>query len=49
METNKECKECENYKCRCQDCVCLVEKDNEWFCDDIQKFCKDIVDECIEF
>ena len=44
----KECKECNDFKCRCQDCVCLVEQDGEWFCDEQQKFCKD-VKECNEW
>lgn len=21
----------------CQDCACLIEKDNEWFCDELSK------------
>lgn len=42
------CKQCKEYKCRCADCTCLVEQDNEWFCDEQQDFCKN-VENCTEF
>lgn len=35
------------YKERCQDCVCLVEQNGEWFCDESQDYCENI-DECPE-
>lgn len=27
----------------CQNCPCLIEKDGEWYCDEAQKLCKDII------
>jgi len=33
-----------DYKTECKDCSMLVEKDNEWFCDEIGKKCSDIIE-----
>ena len=27
---------------RCQDCVCLCEKDDRWFCDEADAYCADV-------
>ena len=27
---------------RCRNCVCLVEEDGEWYCDECYRFCKEI-------
>ena len=37
-----------NNKERCQDCICLIEKNKKWFCDEYQKECEKIKD-CGEF
>lgn len=30
-------------KCeRCRDCICLIEKNGMWFCDEYQDYCKNI-------
>ena len=43
MTCEMECIDCTNYKCRCEDCVCLVEQNNDWFCEELQEYCKDIL------
>ena len=37
-----------NKQQRCKDCVCLVDLNGEWFCDEYDKNCRDI-DECGEW
>ena len=37
------CRDCNDFKCRCSDCASLTENDFEvWFCDEYQKPCKDV-------
>lgn len=36
------------YEIRCSDCICLVEENNQWYCDEYQKYCKDVT-ECGEW
>jgi hypothetical protein len=36
------CAGCNDWKCRCGDCIALIEKDGEWYCDLDNKYCKDI-------
>lgn len=47
-ECDNKCRCCENWECRCSDCACLVEENGQWYCDEMQEYCKDIT-ECIEF
>lgn len=42
MSKNKHCADCDNYNCRCSDCIALVEHDDQWFCDEIHQFCEKI-------
>lgn len=45
MTCNRKCGTCEDWKCRCSDCFALVETDDvEYFCDEWQKPCKDVID-----
>lgn len=39
----KKCKNCDDWKCRCGDCMCLIEKNEKWFCDEYQEFCEEIM------
>lgn len=36
-----------DYKNLCVNCVCLVEEDGEWFCDELAEYCVDL-DACPE-
>ena len=49
---SKICSNCENTNCRCESCVCLVEQNEQWYCDEYGKLCAEIIDckegECAE-
>jgi len=42
------CRSCSDWECRCSNCVCLTDKGGLGYCDQYQKYCRD-VKECGEF
>ena len=37
------CRHCNNWKCRCEDCICLVDKNLKWFCDNYDDYCENVI------
>ena len=42
------CRDCTNYKCRCDSCYALIDKNGKWFCDSAGNYCENITT-CDEF
>lgn len=48
MSNHGTCFNCSDWKCRCSDCPCLVERSNAWYCDEYDGYCREI-EECGEY
>lgn len=42
------CYNCKLYKCRCDSCMALIEKNKKWYCDEYGAYCETIA-HCDEF
>lgn len=42
------CGDCRNWKCRCDSCYALAEKDGKWYCENAENYCESVT-ECLEY